>query len=140
MNTALGMARRCQLLYVLKWPAPSGCGPCRVASAGALLRLRGVAAFALLFRQVAQRWLKAGVFEALVHNLRAVLRLAEGRAEQPSAVIFHRRTLQSTPESGQQAGYDGAKRCKGSQTHLAVDTLGHLLALYVTPADEQDRA
>ena len=50
------------------------------------------------------------------------------------------RTLQSTPESGARAGYDGAKRSKGSQVHAAVDTLGHLLALRVTPADEQDRA
>jgi len=37
-------------------------------------------------------------------------------------------------------GYDGAKRRKGSKTHMAVDTLGHLLALVVTAADEQDRA
>ena len=41
---------------------------------------------------------------------------------------------------GARAGYDGAKRRKGSKTHFAVDTLGHLLALHVTPADEQDRA
>jgi hypothetical protein len=50
------------------------------------------------------------------------------------------RTLQSTQESGGRAGYDGAKRRKGSKVHLAVDTLGHLLALHVTPANEQDRA
>jgi transposase len=31
-------------------------------------------------------------------------------------------------------------RRKGSKGHLAVDTLGHLLALHVTPANEQDRA
>jgi len=68
------------------------------------------------------------------------LRLAKGRKEQPSAAIFDSRTLQSTPESGERAGYDGAKRKKGSKTHIAVDTLGHLLALYVTPANEQDRA
>ena len=37
-------------------------------------------------------------------------------------------------------GYYGAKRRKGSKVHAAVDTLGHLLALHVTPADEQDRA
>src|SRR5205085_7118879 len=54
--------------------------------------------------------------------------------------IFDSRTLQSTPESGPRAGYDGAKRRKGSKVHMAVDTLGHLLALHVTPADEQDRA
>ena len=89
--------------------------------------------------QQTQRWLKAQVFEALVHDLRAVLRIAEGRQEEPTAAIFDSRTLQSTPESGQRAGYDGAKKRKGSKVHLAVDTLGHLLALSVTAASEQDR-
>jgi len=90
--------------------------------------------------QQTQRWLKAGVFEALVHDLRGLLRLAAGRNEQPTGTIFDSRTLQSSPESGQRAGYDGAKRRKGSKTHMAVDTLGLLLTLHVTPADEQDRA
>jgi transposase len=90
--------------------------------------------------QQTQRWLKAGVFETMVHDLRELLRLAAGRKPQPSAVIFDSRTLQSSPESGERAGYDGAKRRKGSKTHLAVDTLGHLLALQVTAANEQDRA
>jgi transposase len=90
--------------------------------------------------QQTQRWLKAGVFAVMVHDLRAVLRLAEGRTEEPSAAIFASRTLQSSPESGHRAGYDGAKRRKGSKVHPAVDTLGNLLSLHVTPANEQDRA
>jgi len=90
--------------------------------------------------QQGQRWLKAGVFEAIVHDLREVLRLAEGRNAHPSAAIFDSRTLQSSPESGARAGYDGAKRKKGSKVHMAVDTLGHLLALCVTAANQQDRA
>lgn len=90
--------------------------------------------------QQAQRWSEAGVFEAMVHDLRVVMRLAAGRNAEPSAVIFDSRTLQSSPESGDRAAYDGAKRRKGSKTHMAVDTLGHLLALHVTPANEQDRA
>jgi transposase len=90
--------------------------------------------------QQSQRWMKAGVFESLVHDLRAVLRIADGRKESPTAAIFDSRTLQSTPESGGRAGYDDAKRRKGNKVHLAVDTLGHLLALCVTAADEQDRA
>jgi transposase len=90
--------------------------------------------------QQSQRWIKAGVFESLVGDLRAVLRIAEGRKESQTAAILDSRTLQSTPESGGPAGYDGAKRRKGSKVHLAVDTLGHLLALCVTAADEQDRA
>jgi transposase len=90
--------------------------------------------------QQTQRWLNAGIFEAIVQDLRVVLRLAEGRKGQPSAAIFDSRTLQSTPESGPRAGYDGAKRKRGSKVHMAVDTLGHLLGLHVTAADEQDRA
>ena len=89
--------------------------------------------------QQAQRWLAAGVFEALASDLRAILRLAAGRKAEPSAAILDSRTLRSTPESGECAGYDGAKRQRGSKLHLAVDTLGHLLALHVTPADAEDR-
>jgi transposase len=89
--------------------------------------------------QQTQRWLRAGVFESLVHDLRAVLRLAAGRHEAPSAVILDGRTLQSSPESGARAGYDGAKKRRGSKVHIAVDTLGHLLALSVTAANEQER-
>jgi transposase len=90
--------------------------------------------------QQSQRWLRAGCFEAIVHDLRALLRLAVGRPPEPTAVIFDGRTLQSTPESGARAGYDGHKRKKGAKTHVAVDTLGHLLALLVTPASTQERA
>ncbi|WP_158871271.1 IS5 family transposase [Antarcticirhabdus aurantiaca] len=89
--------------------------------------------------QQAQRWLAAGCFEALAEDLRAVLRLAAGRKAEPSAAILDSRTLRSSPESGTRAGYDGAKRKKGSKLHLAVDTLGHLLALHVTPANAEDR-
>ncbi len=90
--------------------------------------------------QQTQRWIRAGVFEAMVHDLRALLRLGEGRAPAPTAVVLDGRTLQSTPESGARAGYDGHKRKKGSKLHMAVDTLGQLLALTVTPATEQERA
>lgn len=89
--------------------------------------------------QQTQRWLAAGVFEAMVHNLCILLCLAAGREAQPSAAIFDGRTLQSSPESDQRADYDGHKRKKGSKVHMAVDTLGHLLALHVTPANEQER-
>lgn len=90
--------------------------------------------------QQAQRWLDAGCFEQLAHDLRVVLRLAAGRRAEPSAAILDSRTLRSTPESGTRAGYDGAKRKRGSKLHLAVDTLGNLLALHVTPATRDDRA
>src|SRR6202166_3922121 len=96
-------------------------------------------AWYVVYQQM-QRWLKAGCFELLVEAVRSLLRQWGGRKGQPTAVVIDSRTLQSSPESGARAGYDGAKRKKGSKVHVAVDTLGQLLALVVTPANEQDRA
>ena len=72
--------------------------------------------------QQTRRWLDAGSFEALVHDLRLLLRLEQGRDGQPSAAILDTRVLQSSPESGARAGYDGHKRRKESKVHAAVDT------------------
>jgi transposase len=90
--------------------------------------------------QQTRRWVRAGCFETLAEDLRLLLRLAVERNDVPGAMILDSRTVQSTPESGGRAGYDGAKKRKGSKVHIAVDTLGHLLALKVTAANEQDRA
>jgi transposase len=92
-----------------------------------------------VYQQSQQRWLRAGVFEEMVHDLPVLLRLSEGSSSDPTATILDSRTLLSTTESGCRGGYDGAKRKKGSKVHAAVDTLGHLLALHLSPANEQDR-
>jgi transposase len=90
--------------------------------------------------QQARRWVAARVFEQAAVDLRMILRVAAGREPHPSAAILDGRTAQSTPESGSRAGYDGHKKKNGSKVHLAVDTLGHLLGLKVTAANEQERA
>jgi len=89
--------------------------------------------------QQARRWLDNGVFEQIAHDLRMIGRALAERAPDPTAAIFDARTLQSTPESGARAGFDGHKKKNGSKIHIAVDTLGHLLALHVSPADLQER-
>jgi transposase len=76
-------------------------------------------------------WMDTRCFETTVEDLRTLLREYAGRKGQPTAVILDSRTLQSAPESGARAGYDGSKRRKGSQVHPAVHTLGHLLASHV---------
>jgi len=85
------------------------------------------------------RWIAVDCFEALVHDLREILRVAAGKKKYPSAAVMDSRTLRSNPQSGHRAGYDGTKK-RGSKLHIAVDTLGNLLAAHVTPANEQDRA
>ena len=112
-----------------------------LARAGAAWRMlpNDLAPWAVVYQQF-RRWEKAGCFEALVSDMRSILRTAQGRRAQPSAAILDGPTLQSSCQSGPRAGYDGYKRRKGSKVHMAVDTPGHLLALTVTPADEQERA
>jgi transposase len=90
--------------------------------------------------QQAHRWLAAGRFEALAQDLRAILRLVSGRSEEPTTAIMDCRTKRSTSESSTRAGYNGAKRKRGSKVQMAVDTRGHLLAWHVTPADVGNRA
>lgn len=87
-----------------------------------------------------RRWSAAGCFEAMVSDMRSIIRAAQGRRGQPSAVVLDARTLQSSCESGTRAGYDGYKKRRGSKVHMAVDTLGQLIELTVTPANEQERS
>ncbi len=89
--------------------------------------------------QQTHRWIAAGCFEAMVHDLRAMLRWSVGRADHPTAIILDSATWQSTPESGHRAGYDGHKKRNGSTMHAAVDTLGDLVALQGTPANASER-
>ncbi len=97
----------------------------------------------LIYQQM-RRWMAAQCLETIVHDRRILLRRAADRPAPPTAAILDARTMQSTPESGARAGYDGHKRRKrrtGSNVHAAiVDTLGHLLALVVPPANAQERA
>jgi transposase len=89
--------------------------------------------------QQTQRWIEAGCFESIVHDLRELLRIAAGKNPQPTTALYDGQTLQGTVESGNRAGYDGHKKKTGSKVHAAVDSLGHLMALVVTPANEQER-
>jgi transposase len=104
-----------EMLNALRW----------IARAGAPWRLlpNDFPPWELVYQQ-AQRWIQAGCFEAMVNDLRSIIRIAQERRGQPSAVILDGRTPQSTCESGPRAGYDGYKRKRGSKVHMAVDTLG----------------
>lgn len=87
-----------------------------------------------------QRWVRAGVFEDIVHDPRMLMLEIEGRNLQPRAAIFDGCTFQSSPKSGERAGYDRHKWRKGSKVQLTVHTFGQLPALTVTAANEQERA
>ncbi|MGZ3664134.1 MAG: transposase [Ktedonobacterales bacterium] len=67
-----------------------------------------------VYRQ-ALRWVEAGCFEAIVHDLRLLLRLLHRRQPQPSGAILDARVLQSCPQSGARAGNSGQNPRKGSK-------------------------
>lgn len=87
-----------------------------------------------------QRSLRASCSEAMTDDLRSIIRVARERRRQPNAMVLDGRALQSTCESGPRARYDDCKRKHGSKVHMAVDTLRHLLAILITPANEQEHA
>lgn len=71
-------------------------------------------------RQQAHRWFEAGCFLNAAHDLRFLARVEKSRNGEPTAIIIDSRTLQSTPESGHRAGFDGARKRKGTKVHLEV--------------------
>jgi transposase len=80
--------------------------------------------------QQTQRWIRAGVFEILVEDLRSLPARVRGAQRQAGSYDPGQPYAPVHSESGARARYDGAKQCKGSKVHAAVDTLGHLLAGY----------
>ena len=84
------------------------------------------------------RWRDDGTWLRINHELVMLAREREGREASPSAEVIDSQSVKTT-EAGGPRGYDAGKKIKGRKRHLLTDTLGHLVAALVHPADVQDR-
>ncbi|MDR1189543.1 MAG: IS5 family transposase [Bifidobacteriaceae bacterium] len=87
-----------------------------------------------------RRWEGQGASEDILDTLRDRARLAAGRQAAPSAAVIDSASVKGAPTVGAPTrGYDAGKKVSGRKRHIAVDTMGLLLCVLVTPADVQDR-
>jgi transposase len=84
------------------------------------------------------RWADDGTLARINHALVMVSREAAGREANPTAGVIDSQSAKTT-EAGGPRGYDAGKKIKGRKRHIVTDTLGHLIGLFVHPADIQDR-
>jgi len=87
-----------------------------------------------------RKWNRDGTLNRMHNGLREQVRLAEGRAAEPSAASLDSQTVRAAETVAKtRRGYDGGKKLNGTKRHIAVDTCGLLLAVLVTAASVQDR-
>jgi len=84
------------------------------------------------------KWRNEGVWQQINGKLREKVRKAVGKKSTPTVAIVDSQSIR-TAEGGEERGYDAGKKITGRKRHIAVDTLGLVLAVVVHGANVQDQ-
>lgn len=84
------------------------------------------------------QWRNNGLWKKIHDALRERTRRQAGKKPTPTVAIIDSQSVR-TAEGGDQRGYDAGKKVPGRKRHLAVDTLGLVLAVVVHGANWQDQ-
>ncbi|MGD1855491.1 MAG: IS5 family transposase [Leptolyngbyaceae cyanobacterium] len=83
-------------------------------------------------------WVKLGLWDQINEHLVKLVRLAEGRDEQPSLTSIDSQSVRTSEKKGPDQGIDGHKCVKGRKHHIVVDILGMVLNCFVSAANMAD--
>lgn len=87
---------------------------------------------------VFRHWRDDGTWRRTHDRLREKTRKAAGKKSTPTVAIVDSQSIH-TAEGGEERGYDAGKKITGRKRHIAVDTLGMILAVVVHSAAIQDQ-
>src|SRR5262249_51522141 len=80
----------------------------------------------------------SGLWQRVLDRLRQHVRVKEGREPTPSMISLDSQSARTGPGGAEEVGTDGGKKVKGRKRHIAVDTMGLLLAVVGTAANVAD--
>ena len=86
-----------------------------------------------------KQWRSTGTLRKIHRLLTKKVRRSEGKKSLPTIAILDSQSVKTGKMVSKDKGFDGGKRVKGRKRHVAVDSLGMIIGVYVTSANTHDK-